>query len=213
MEMPKVTFAPFASCCSKVSIKSETASINTSALEYNASAIASSMLIFVEAKISLSLTAPIESALHQDSNALNAKAAVLCSIFPPPPPLVSLPAVASTMESYPLSSLSLNASINIGPIAALNTLGTSDDTTSLVPAGHPFPAASTAMCDTIATTANGGNESMLGTIQSDTRDRTAVGPVETAFAATTAHSCSIAMGSENTDRGYWCCCCILLLLL
>mmetsp|Transcript_29719 Transcript_29719/g.53954 ORF Transcript_29719/g.53954 Transcript_29719/m.53954 type:complete len:255 (-) Transcript_29719:267-1031(-) len=170
--------------------------------------MASRMLMFVEEKILLSLTAPIEFALHQDSNALKAQAAVLCSVFPPPVALTLIFPV-SIIASSPRSSLSLNESIKIGPIAHLKTDGTNDRITSFVPAGHPFPTASMAICDMIATTANGANESLLGTIQSDTRCRTAAGPVDTALAATTPHSCSIAMGSEKDDRGY----CIMIPLL
>mmetsp|Transcript_1798 Transcript_1798/g.3861 ORF Transcript_1798/g.3861 Transcript_1798/m.3861 type:complete len:214 (+) Transcript_1798:2564-3205(+) len=170
--------------------------------------MASRMLTFVEEKMLLNLTAPIELALHQDSNALNANAAVLCSILFPPPVVELL--TASIMASLsPRSSLSRNESIKIGPNTHVKTDGTSDRITSLVPPGQPFPMASTAMCDMIATTANGGNESIPGTIQSDTRCRTATGPVDTALAATTPQNCSIATGSENADRGY----CIILLAL
>ena len=60
---------------------------------------------------------------------------------------------------------------------------------------------SIAMWFMTATTANGGRDSTLGTIQSKTKCRTASGPAETALQLTTPHNDSIAIGSEN-DKGW-----------
>mmetsp|Transcript_8247 Transcript_8247/g.16759 ORF Transcript_8247/g.16759 Transcript_8247/m.16759 type:complete len:203 (+) Transcript_8247:3324-3932(+) len=189
IDNPCEMLASLSSSCSNVSISSETASITASEFEYNASAIVTSMFIFVELNIFCSFTAPISLALHQDSSDLSEMAAIRWLIFSPP--------------DEPPSSPSLNDSSKMGPMILLHTEGSSELITSFVPAGQPFPLASTDMCKIIATTACGGSccESTPGTIQSVTKCRTAVGPDDTALHAKTPQNCSIATGSEKADVG------------